>query len=573
MRKIPYGQINFETIIKNNYLYVDKTKYIEKLENLDETSLFYLRPGRFGKSLFTNMLDYYYAIDKAEKFDELFNNLYIKDHPTVNKNNYYILNFDFSGIDSNDNWDIDRLMEAFNTKVIDGITKFIERYNIKFNIDKTQTPSALIGSLITHFEGLKLENKIYVIIDEYDNFTNGILKGNAEKFLAMLTGEGFIKGFYARIKEAIKAGVVERFFATGIAPMTLDSMTTGFNIATDLTRKPKFVAMIGLTKQEVKNVIKEVLPEKSEKEQEEIYKEMEQYYDGYRFSEINEETTFNTTLVMYYLKEYMESGTRPLEMLDMNVSVSFEKLQNLITLKNNEYSKEVLESLIQNKDITEKIVNKFNLKMDITRDVVFSMLFYFGYSTIKENMGGLDVTFKIPNYVMSGIYNDYFIQLLKREGTPIDVSKIKEAIRELAYEGKIDKICYQVEEYLSYLGNITWQKYDEKYVKGYMHAILQLSDMYSTYLEYNVKDNGYIDVAAFKVPSMGAKYQAIIEVKYIKKEEARTRKAKEQIIAKKREEAIKQIGAYSLDKRLPQENMKKFIVIYVGQKLEILEEI
>lgn len=573
MRKIPYGQINFETIIKNNYLYVDKTKYIEKLENLDETSLFYLRPGRFGKSLFTNMLDYYYAIDKTDKFDELFSNLYIKDHPTVNKNNYYILNFDFSGIDSNDNWDIDRLMEAFNTKVIDGITKFIERYNIKFNIDKTQTPSALIGSLITHFEGLKLENKIYIIIDEYDNYTNGILKGNAEKFLTMLTGEGFIKGFYARIKEAIKAGVVERFFATGIAPMTLDSMTTGFNIATDLTRKPKFVAMIGLTKQEVKNVIKEVLPEKSEKEQEEIYKEMEQYYDGYRFSEVNEETTFNTTLVMYYLKEYMESGTRPLEMLDMNVSVSFEKLQNLITLKNNEYSKEVLESLIQNKDITEKVVNKFNLKMDITRDVVFSMLFYFGYSTIKENMGGLDVTFKIPNYVMSGIYNDYFIQLLKREGTPIDVSKIKEAIRELAYEGKIDKICYQVEEYLSYLGNITWQKYDEKYVKGYMHAILQLSDMYSTYLEYNVKDNGYIDVAAFKVPSMGAKYQAIIEVKYIKKEEARTKKAKEQIIAKKREEAIKQIGAYSSDKRLPQENMKKFIVIYVGEKLELLEEI
>lgn len=573
MRKIPYGQINFETIIKNNYLYVDKTKYIEKLENLDETSLFYLRPGRFGKSLFTNMLDYYYAIDKTDKFDELFSNLYIKDHPTVNKNNYYILNFDFSGIDSNDNWDIDRLMEAFNTKVIDGITKFIERYNIKFNIDKTQTPSALIGSLITHFEGLKLENKIYIIIDEYDNYTNGILKGNAEKFLTMLTGEGFIKGFYARIKEAIKAGVVERFFATGIAPMTLDSMTTGFNIATDLTRKPKFVAMIGLTKQEVKNVIKEVLPEKSEKEQEEIYKEMEQYYDGYRFSEVNEETTFNTTLVMYYLKEYMESGTRPLEMLDMNVSVSFEKLQNLITLKNNEYSKEVLESLIQNKDITEKVVNKFNLKMDITRDVVFSMLFYFGYSTIKENMGGLDVTFKIPNYVMSGIYNDYFIQLLKREGTPIDVSKIKEAIRELAYEGKIDKICYQVEEYLSYLGNITWQKYDEKYVKGYMHAILQLSDMYSTYLEYNVKDNGYIDVAAFKVPSMGAKYQAIIEVKYIKKEEARTKKAKEQKIAKKREEAIKQIGAYSSDKRLPQENMKKFIVIYVGEKLELLEEI
>ena len=154
-----------------------------------------------------------------------------------------------------------------------------------------------------------------------------------------------------------------------------------------------------------------------------------------------------------------------------------------------------------------------------------------------------------------------------------NLRKVKEAIRELAFEEKIDKLCYQVEEYLSYLGNITWQKYDEKYVKGYMHAILQLSDMYSTYLEYNVKNNGYIDVVAFKVPNMEAKYQAIIEVKYIKKEEAKTRKTKEQMLVKKRDEAIKQIEAYSEDKRLPQDNMKKFIVIYVGQKLEMLEEI
>ena len=573
MRKIPYGQINFETIIKNNYLYVDKTKYLEKLENLNETSFFYLRPGRFGKSLFTNMLDYYYAIDRTDKFDELFGNLYIGKHPTENKNKYYILKLDFSGLDVDRATSLEYMKEVFIKKVILGIKDFENRYQMQVNYENSITPAETIGNLFVEFRKQKPNEKIYVLIDEYDNFTNGILKGNAEQFLDIVSGEGFVKGFYATIKENIGLGTVERFFATGIAPVTLDSMTTGFNIATDITRKPKFVAMIGLTKQEVKNVIKEVLPQKKETEQEEIYKEMEQYYDGYRFSEVNEETTFNTTLVMYYLKEYVETGKRPLEMLDMNVSANFEKLENLITLKNNEYSKEVLESLIQNKDITEKIVNKFNLKMDITRDVVFSMLYYFGYSTIKENMGGLDVTFKIPNYVMSGIYNDYFIQLLKREGTPIDISKIKEAIRELAFEGKIDKLCFQVEEYLSYLGNITWQKYDEKYVKGYMHAILQLSDMYSTYLEYNVKNNGYIDVVAFKVPNMEAKYQAIIEVKYIKKEEAKTRKTKEQMLVKKRDEAIKQIEAYSEDKRLPQDNMKKFIVIYVGQKLEMLEEI
>ena len=575
MRQIPYGQINFESIIKDNCIYVDKTMYLEKLESSPNfKKVFYLRPGRFGKSLFTNMLDYYYAIDRADKFDTLFNNLYIKDHPTLNKNNYYILNLDFSGIDSNDNWDVEDLMVAFNSKVISGIKKFIERYDIELEIDKTLTPSNLIGNLFDTFEGLKLENKIYVIIDEYDNFTNGILKGNAEKFLAMLTGEGFIKGFYARIKEAIKAGVVERFFATGIAPLTLDSMTTGFNIATDITRNPQFTSMIGFTEQEVQDIINEVLPEKTQQEKQEIYETMKKYYDGYRFSELSSEHTFNSTLVMYYLCNYVQLGRPPVELLDINIAANFTKLGNLLTLKGNNVNKEILEKAIQNQEIEGKIVNKFELDiMPVDEKVIQSLLFYFGYLTIGENTVGLDIKFKIPNYIMAGIYNDYFINLIQQSGVNIDTSKIREASHELALEGKIDKLCKIVEDYLRDLGNISWQRYDEKYVKSYMHAILRLNDLFNVYLEYNVRDNGYIDVAVFKREYSGVKYQAIIEVKYIKKEDAKTEQVKKEAIEKKREEALKEIQAYSQDARLPQENMKKFIVIYVGQKLEVLEEI
>ena len=575
MRQIPYGQINFESIIKDNCIYVDKTMYLEKLESSPNfKKVFYLRPGRFGKSLFTNMLDYYYAIDRADKFDTLFNNLYIKDHPTLNKNNYYILNLDFSGIDSNDNWDVEDLMVAFNSKVISGIKKFIERYDIELEIDKTLTPSNLIGNLFDTFEGLKLENKIYVIIDEYDNFTNGILKGNAEKFLAMLTGEVFIKGFYARIKEAIKAGVVERFFATGIAPLTLDSMTTGFNIATDITRNPQFTSMIGFTEQEVQDIINEVLPEKTQQEKQEIYETMKKYYDGYRFSELSSEHTFNSTLVMYYLCNYVQLGRPPVELLDINIAANFTKLGNLLTLKGNNVNKEILEKAIQNQEIEGKIVNKFELDiMPVDEKVIQSLLFYFGYLTIGENTVGLDIKFKIPNYIMAGIYNDYFINLIQQSGVNIDTSKIREASHELALEGKIDKLCKIVEDYLRDLGNISWQRYDEKYVKSYMHAILRLNDLFNVYLEYNVRDNGYIDVAVFKREYSGVKYQAIIEVKYIKKEDAKTEQVKKEAIEKKREEALKEIQAYSQDARLPQENMKKFIVIYVGQKLEVLEEI
>ena len=574
MRKIPYGEINYETVIKNNLLYIDKTNYIENLESdIDYKKAFYLRPGRFGKSLFTSMLNYYYAIDTKEKFEEIFGNTYIGKHPTENRNKYYILKFDFSGMDVDSTTSLEFMREVYYKKVVSGIKDFANRYDIKIALQDCITPADAILTLFIEFRKQKPEQKIYIIIDEYDNFTNGILKGDAGKFLDIVSGEGFVKAFYAIIKENIGLGTVERFFATGIAPITLDSMTTGFNIATDITRYPEFVAMIGLTKHEVKEAIKEVLPEKTEKEQEEIYNEMEQYYNGYRFSEKSEQRTFNTTLVMYYLKEYIKTGERPMKMLDNNIAANFEKLENLITIKNNPYSKEVLEALIQNNEITAPIIDKFNLKMDVTKDTILSMLFYFGYCTIKERKIGLNVSFKIPNYVMSGIYNEYFMQLLSREGIKIDSTQMSEAIQQLALEGKIDKLCLLVQEYLSYLGNITWQRFDEKYVKSYMHAILFNSPVYSTYLEYNVKDNKYIDVAVFKVPSMGAKYQAIIEVKYIKKEEARNRKNKEKIIQEKRDEALEQIQAYCQDKILPQENMKKFIVIYVGQKLEVLEEV
>jgi len=300
---------------------------------------------------------------------------------------------------------------------------------------------------------------------------------------------------------------------------------------------------------------------------------MKTYYDGYRFSEESETKTFNTTLAMYYLNYYQNKGKKPLKMMDVNIAANFEKLDNLITLKNNPYSKEVLEALIQNNEIIDDITLKFNLSMELTRKDILSILFYFGYCTIAENKVGLKVLFKIPNYVMSEIYNEYFIYLLKKEGMKINTEKIDEAMYEIALEGKIEKLCKIVEEYLSYIGNISWQKYDEKYIKGYIHAILQLSEMYRVYLEYNVKNNGYIDVVAFKVPESGAKYQIMLEVKYIKKEEAKTKEQKEKIIEEKRKSAIEQIEKYAEDERLSKEEMKKYVLIFVGEKLEVIEEI
>ena len=193
----------------------------------------------------------------------------------------------------------------------------------------------------------------------------------------------------------------------GIAPVTLDSMTTGFNIATNITKDKDFIAMCGFTHDEVKQIIKEVLPEENIENQEKIYEKMKQYYDGYRFSEDTEDTVFNSTLVMYYLKQYIKQGKEPQQKLDMNIAANFEKLGNLITLKNNEYSKEILENLMQNKEITGSITEKLNFDLPfLKRDDITSILFYFGYVTIKDKQ--LDeIYMSIPNYVMKEIYNDY----------------------------------------------------------------------------------------------------------------------------------------------------------------------
>ena len=568
MRQIPYGIINYEQIIKNNYLYVDKTMFIEKLESTpDLRTSFYLRPGRFGKSLFTSMLSYYYGVEYEDEFDKLFGKLYIGQNPTPNKNKYYVLNFDFSGLDLNSESTLDEMEKLFANKVNQGIKAFEIKYKMKEqNYSEHLSPAELLGSFLLDFKK-ELFGKIYIIIDEYDNFTNGILKGNAQRFLNMVSGEGFVKAFYSRIKEEIKIGTVERFFATGIAPITLDSMTTGFNIATDITRKKEFVSMCGFTHKEVKGIIRETFPNKIDSEKNDLYEKMVQYYDGYRFSNESNETTFNSTLTMYYIKEYLRLGQEPDRKIDINIAANFEKLANLITLKNNSYSKEILESLMQNKDIAGKITEKFNLAMDLNKQDIISILFYFGYATIKNYILG-ETTFRIPNYVMQEIYNDYFIYLLKNEGLVVDMENIQNAVKEIALEGKIDKLCKLVEDYLSYLGNISWQRYDEKYVKGYMHAIMLTTSIFNTYLEFNVKHNRYIDVAILKNGTEGVKYQAIIEVKYLKKEQGKRKN-----IEAKMREALEQIQGYMEDERLPKDNLKKFIVIFVGERLERLEEV
>ena len=233
--------------------------------------------------------------------------------------------FDFSGISTDKKIDKNDLMTSFRKCVINGINKFNDYYGIEYDVNENDKPDNILKDFLTHFNGLYLQEKeekrkkLYIIIDEYDNFTNAILEGNAKDFIDIVGNNGFVKSFYANIKIFVKDGIVDRFFATGICPITLNSMTTGFNIASDISTDREFNSMIGLTHDEILNLLNEY----DSKTKNAIYNVMKANYDGYLFSKdlSDENRVFNATLTMYLLNYYERFHEIPEELTDKNIIV------------------------------------------------------------------------------------------------------------------------------------------------------------------------------------------------------------------------------------------------------------
>ena len=564
MFKIPYGISDYKKLQENDYYYVDKTMYLEKLEDVGSV-LTYLRPGRYGKTLFTSMLSYYYDVNAKDEFKTLFKNTYVSKHPTKNKNNYYILKFDFSGLTTSKKSEQEVEME-FIRKVADGIQKFNDTYKVSARTDYHDiTPNGLLLEFLSYFRSLDLEHKLYILIDEYDNFTNAILEGTGEKFKSIVGNEGFIKSFYAVIKEYCGLGIVDRVFITGICPITLDSMTTGFNIATDLSRDIEFNSMIGLTHEEVKKLLQEM----DCKEEEKLFNLMVKNYDGYLFHKNAEARIFNATLVMYFLNYYNRFSKIPEELIDTNIAFNYGKLGNLLRLQENCYYLDIIDSLLKTASITGELKRKFNLEEDFMRDDIISLLYYFGYLTISKELTSRLLEFKIPNYVMENLYYDYFLSLLEKKKVRVDNQELYQAVVSLKQDGKIKALVHYVESLIQEEGKRTLIKYDERYIQLYFSALLRLNGEYQVYSEYEVK-NGYVDLMLLKGNNPTIHYEAMIELKYIPvKEYKRNRK----LLLEKKEEAILQLNSYQEDERINKETLKKYVVIFVGQSVKIVEEV
>ena len=402
MKKLPYGISDYERLAENDYYYVDKTFYIEKLENIAEPYIMFLRPRKFGKTLFTSTLENYYDLKKVEKFEKLYGNTYIGKNPTKLKNSYHILKFNFSGIDTTNE---ETTIKGFKNEVESSIKLFVEKYGLDFYINNEDEAENILDNLIKAFNIQRAEEKIYVIIDEYDHFANELLGFNTNQFKNLVSKNGKVRKWYEILKKGTES-VIDRIFITGVAPITLDSLTSGFNIGSDKTQNDLFNEMMGFTEKELITLMKEQCI--TEKEQEEILPIMKENYDGYRFSLYGKEKMYNSNMCLYFLNNYLENKRIPNQLIDVNIASDYTKLGKMLDLCKGEEREKVIEKTVSGEGIISEITQKFNPAMEFTEKDLVSMLYYLGYLTIEDEEVGYP-KLNIPNKVMKEIYSDYFL--------------------------------------------------------------------------------------------------------------------------------------------------------------------
>ena len=567
MRKLPNGMSNYEAIVKDNRIYVDKTMYIEKMENLSDRTIMFLRPRKFGKTLFTSTLEYYYDINQREKFDELFKNTYIGKNPTVNKNKYYVLRFNFSGIDSSSE---ESTIYGFKNEVATSIELFVCRYNLDFYVNKEDEAESILDNLFKAFYIQKPNEKIYIIIDEYDHFANELLGFNTEQFKSLVSRNGKIRKWYEMLKKGTET-VVDRIFITGVAPITLDSTTSGFNIARDITKNINFNDMLGFNKEDVKYLMSEL--EIPEEKQEKLLPVIKTNYDGYIFSNMIQEDMekyrmYNSNMTLYFLNMYQEENKIPSEFVDVNIISDYSKIEGLIDLNKEPEKIDLLEKIVAGDKIEGILTEKFNSEIKFGYNELVSLLFYLGYLTIKENDFGT-LSFGVPNEVIRKIYSEYFLEYIKRKNEIEIVPQRSDIIKEILLEGKIEKLLDLLKTFLKSLSNRDYSKFDEKYIKIIFYSLCKTFPSIFVKSELEV-GGGYSDILLVPIEKQEERYGILTEFKYIKKEDYQKNNL---LLKQKQEEAAMQLKRYKESeeiKLIP--NLRAYSVVVIKDEL-VIEEI
>ena len=413
--KIPYGMSNFAEMRRSGYYYADKTGFIPTLESeeLGNRYLIYLRPRRFGKSLFISTLEHYYDLSQAPHFDALFGGLAIHRHPTPLKNRLLVLTLDFSPVTT------DRGLEHLNASFVqvtrEQVRRVAQRYTALIptlkglleRLDDIQDASGMLSALFTALD--ETGHQLYVLIDEYDSFANELIaRGDMGTYEEAVSATGFVKAFFKAIKAGTRSGAVARLFVTGVSPIMLDDMASGFNIASQLTHSPRFDTLSGLTRLEVELAVDQFLaltPELGSRSG--LLEELERYYNGYRFTQDTSERVFNPDMVLYYLRELRDRRRPPTQILDLNIRVDYTKLRRMASPPggSQDWHMEYLEDLLTGGMVTGALVDRFGARAIYDQQHFLSLLYFMGMVTHAGLVEGKPA-FRIPNLVIRSLHWD-----------------------------------------------------------------------------------------------------------------------------------------------------------------------
>jgi hypothetical protein len=513
MKKIIYGISNYKIAREKDYLYIDKTPFIEKLENINEKYLIFLRPRRFGKSLFLSTLQYYYDENSTSEFEQIFSDTYIGKNPTSLKNSYRILFFEFSGINIDEG--IDRIYERFTFKTKIAIATYFQNYNYpeehSEKLENINSPS----SLMEYFFKVTKDDQIYLLIDEYDQFANAILAYNMKDFLEIVGKGGFVRSFYEVIKGATQTGVVQKMFITGVTPITLDSLSSGFNIVSNISNNKKFNEMAGFNRDEVKYSLEETIFTKCpEIDREKLLEKVATWYNGYLFNAEAQNRVYNATLINYFISQYnYDRCKNPTKMLDSNVASDYKAIMKLFNIGDSDRNYQILEELIENNRVTGVIKDRYDLNQEFTKDDFITLLYAMGFITIKEEAFGEVMEFGIPNYVIKMLYFNYFAIELKKRNSLSNIINPTTILINLA-KGDEEPFKTQLNEVIKTLSNRDHYGFREKHFQVITLSLLSFAEFYFIDSQPEL-DNRYPDILLIgrdeKVPN-----NYLFELKWMK---------------------------------------------------------
>lgn len=578
VKRIPYGVSDFVDIIKRNQYYVDKTMYIPKLEE-EADSLFFIRPRRFGKSLLLSMMCAYYDINQSDRFEELFGKLWIGSHPTPYRGKFQVLFLDFSKIGG----DIKDLKENFNNYCNIRLDNFIERYKRAYRpeiVEKIKSAPTAVDKLnMIDTEAKDANMQLYLIIDEYDNFTNVVLNEHGEKVYWALT---HAKGFYREIFKVFK-GMFTRIFMTGVSPVTLDDLTSGFNIGWHISTKPAFNQMLGFSTEDVREMFeyfKSAGKVRPDCDVESVIAEMKPWYDNYCFSEDalrTQSRVFNCDMVLYYLLNYMETGEAPRQMIDPNTKTDYNKMKKLLQLdKLDGNRKGVIYEIAEQGEIISNLETTFPAETLTNPKMFVSLLFYYGMLTIKGTRGSR-LMLGIPNNNVRKQYYEYLLEQYEEKAS-LDTNQLEDYFYDMAYDGKWhDALQFLADSYAK-VSSVRDGIEAERNIQGFFMAYLNLNAYYMTAPELEL-NHGYCDF--FLLPDLthyASKHCYILELKLIpKKEKGMSQETYEAAIQQQWKEAEEQIKRYAAAPRVEAlrqgTQLHKIIMQFDGWKLFRMDEV